>query len=136
MLAPPGQMYDMVFHIMLGASGGELGRGELTCGSGVQCRFGPGERAAVFCGLCSAGLICVFPFSVSLLFLFPLFAVLLNCPYSDAPVSACFFPFSSAPQRGEGRPHGAFVAGCSQTRTLNMVPKRGAGITAGLNRGC
>jgi len=52
-----------------------------------------------------------------LLFLFPLFAVLLNCPYPDPPVSACFFPFSSAPQQGEGRPRGAFVAGRSQTMT-------------------
>jgi len=83
----------------------------------AQQRFGPGERAAVFCGLCSAGLFCIFPFSVSLLFLFPLFAVLLNCPYSDPLVSACFFPFSSAAWRGEGQPRGAFVAGCIQIRT-------------------
>jgi len=48
-----------------------------------------------------------------LLLLFPLFAVLLNCPYPDPPVSACFFSFSSARRRGEGRPHGAFVAGGS-----------------------
>jgi len=48
--------------------------------------------------------------------LFPLFAVLLNCPYPDPPVSACFFPFSSAPRRGEGRPRGAFVAGGSRNQ--------------------
>jgi len=60
-------------------------------------------------------LCCVFSLSVSLLFLFPLFAVLLNYPYPDPPVSACFFPFSSAPWRGEGRPRGAFVTGRSQT---------------------
>jgi len=81
-------------------------------GSGGLSGGGSGER------LCSAGLFCVFPFSVSLLFLFPLFAVLLNCPYPDPPVSACCFPFFSAPWRGEGRPHGAFVAGRSQTITL------------------
>jgi len=52
-----------------------------------------------------------------LLLLFPLFAVLLNCPYPDPPVSACFFPFSSALRCGEGRPRGAFVAGHSQTIT-------------------
>jgi len=40
----------------------------------------------------------LFSSSVSLLFLFPLFAILLNCPYPNPPVSACFFPFSSAPQ--------------------------------------
>ena len=45
------------------------------------------------------------------------FAVLLNCPYPDPPVSACFFPFSSVPQRGEGWPRGAFVAGRKQTIT-------------------
>ena len=47
---------------------------------------------------------------------FPLFAVLLNCPYPDPPVSASFFPFSSARRRGEGRPHGAFVAGGSRNQ--------------------
>jgi len=56
---------------------------------------------------------------VSLFFLFLLFAVLLNCPYPDPPVFACFFPFSSAPQQGEGRPHDPFVAGRSQTVTLS-----------------
>jgi len=45
------------------------------------------------------------------------FAVLLNCPYPDPLVSACFFPFSSAPRQGEGRPRGAFVASHSQTIT-------------------
>jgi len=50
--------------------------------------------------------------------LFPLFAVLLNCPYPDPSVYACFFfPFSFAPRRGEGRPRATFVAGCSRTRT-------------------
>jgi len=59
----------------------------------------------------------VFASSVSLLFLFPLFAVLLNFPYPNPPVSACFLPFSFAPRRGEGRPRGAFVASRSQTVT-------------------
>ena len=90
-------------------------------GNSLAARKGTAEvrskRVDLFCGLCSAGLFCVFPFSVSSLFLFPLFAVLLNCPYPDPPVSACSFPFSSAPRRGEGRPRGAFVAGCGQTRT-------------------
>jgi len=55
------------------------------------------------------------------LLLFPLFAVLLNCPYPDPPVSACFFPFSSAPRWGEGWLRGAFVAGRSQTVTQGKV---------------
>jgi len=45
------------------------------------------------------------------------FAVLLNCPYPDPPVSASFFPFSSSPWRREGRPCGSFFAGHSQTIT-------------------
>jgi len=45
--------------------------------------------------LLSAVLFCVFSLSISLLLLFPMF-VLLNCPYPDPPVSAGFFPFSSA----------------------------------------
>ena len=73
-------------------------------------------RAGLFCRLCSAGLFCLFPFSVSLLFLFPLFAVMLNCRYPDPPVSACFFPFSSAPRQGDGRPRDAFVASCSRNQ--------------------
>jgi len=103
---------------------------ELTCGSGV----GRGGRGGRFSGLC--GLCCVFSLSVLLLFLFPLFAVLLNCPYADPPVSASFFPFSSASRQGEGRLRGAFVAGGSRTRTFYLVPKHGAGITAGLSSGC
>jgi len=105
---------------MLGSGGGELGGG-----NSIAAREGTAavrsERAVMFCGLCSAGLYCVFPFSVSLLFLFPLFAVLLNCPYPKRPVSACFFPFSCAHWREEGKPRGAFVAGCSQTRTSTYL---------------
>jgi len=95
---------------------GGAGWWELTHGSGAH----GGVRGEWLSGLC--GLCCVFSLSVSLLFLFPLFAVLLNCPYPDPPVSACFFPFSSAPRRGEGRPRGAFVSSRSQTiTTLNGV---------------
>jgi len=100
---------------MLGSGGGGAGRRELTRGSGLWAPVR--ERAALFCRLCSAGLFCVFPFSVLLLFLFALVAVPLNGPYPDPPASACFLPFSSAPQQGEGRPRDAFVAGCSQTIT-------------------
>jgi len=91
---------------------GGAGQRELTRSSGVRGSGGRGERLSVFCSLCR-----IFSLSVSLLLLFPLFAVLLNCPYPDPPVSACFFPFSSAPRQGEGRPRGTFVAGRSQTIT-------------------
>jgi len=91
---------------------GGAGQWELTRGWGAR-GGGRGGRLSGLCGLC-----CVFSLSVSLLLLFLLFAILLNCPYPNPPVSACFFPFSSAPRRGEGRPHGAFVASHSQTITF------------------
>ena len=97
--------YSIPCAVMLGSTGGELGSG-----NSLEARLS---------GLCD--LCCVFSLSVSLLFLFPLFAVLLNCPYPDPPVSARFFPFSSAPRRREGRLRDAFVASCSQTITLSQV---------------
>jgi len=59
------------------------------------------------------------PYLYHCLLLFPLFAVLLNCPYPDPPVSASFFPFSSARRWGEGRPRGAFFAGGSRNQDNN-----------------
>jgi len=94
---------------MLGSGEG----GDLRGGNSLAARervAAVRERAALFRGLYSAGLFCVFPFSVSFLLLFPLFTVLLNCPYPDPPVSACFFLFFSAPRQVEGQPRGAFVA--------------------------
>ena len=95
--------------------GGAAGWRELTHSSGAR-GAGPGERLSGLCGLC-----CVFSLSVSLLF--PLFAVLLNCPYPDPPVSACSFPFFSAPRWGEGRLRGTFVAGHSQTRRVCNITR-------------
>jgi len=110
-LTPPGQTEPGIPYHVLSCwvpVGGSWAAGtHLRLGSAQRQ-----ERLSGFCGLC-----CVFPLSISLLFLFPLFAVLLNCPYPDPPVSACFFPFSSALWRGEGQPRGSFVAGRSQTIT-------------------
>ena len=104
--------YSIPCAVTLGSAGGvvrrELSRGSGACGAGAVR-----ESGSVFCR--------VFSLSVLLLFLFPLFAVLLNYPYLNPPVSACFFPFSSTPRRGEGRPRGAFVTGCSQTRTSTLL---------------
>jgi len=119
-VAQPGRLTHLakqsrVFHTMCRHAGfwlGGAGRRELTRASGAR-GGGHGERLSGLCGLC-----CVFSLSVSLLFLFPLFAALLNCPYPDSSVSASFFPFSSASRWGEGQPRGAFVAGCSQTITI------------------
>jgi len=103
---------------MLGSSGGELGGGNSLA---ARERGGSGRRGERQSGFYCFVLFCLFSFSVSSLLLFPLFAVLLNCPYPDPPVSACFFPFSFAPRRGEGRLRGTFVAGCSQTITAILM---------------
>jgi len=91
-------------------------------------RLGSTRRQSGREQLCSAGSVLRFVLCIPLfciVFLFPLFAVLLNCPYPDPPVSACFFPFSSAPRWGEGRPLDAFIAGCNQTiQKPKNVPKK------------
>jgi len=117
-LTPPGQTEQGIpYHVLsrwvpVGAGGGGTA-GTLSRLGRAQHRSCPGER------VCCASLCRIFSLSVSLLLLFPLFAVLLNCPYPDPPVSARFFPFSSAPQRGEGRPRGAFVAGGSRNQNTS-----------------
>jgi len=63
---------------------GGAGQRELTRGSGAR-GGSPGQQLSGLCGLC-----CVYSLSVSLLLLFPLFAVLLNCPYPDPPVFCLF----------------------------------------------
>jgi len=108
--------YSIPCAVILGSGGWAVRRG-LSRGLGVGC----GGRGRWLSGLCV--LCCVFSLSVSLLFLLPLFAVLLKCPYPDPPVSACFFPFSSAPRQGEGRPCGTFVTGCGQNQN-NKEPQR------------
>jgi len=108
--------YSIPCVIMLGSSGGGGAAGTHSRVGSTRRRSGLGGWLSGSCGSC-----CVFSLSVSLLFLFPLFAVLLNCPYPDPPVSACFFPFSSAPRWGEGRLHGAFVDGGSQNQNTVVV---------------
>ena len=101
--------YSISCAVMLGSGGGELGSGNSLaareCAAAVV-----GESGSLCCAVC-------FVHSPYLYRWFPLFAVLLNRPYPEPPVSACFFPFSSSPWRGEGRPRGAFVSGRSQTIT-------------------
>jgi len=77
--------------------GGERGGGK---------SIAAGERAATVgsenCYLRFAILSCVFSLSVLLLFLFPLFAVLLNCPYPDPPVFCLFLFILLFTPAGEG----------------------------------
>jgi len=109
-LTPPGQTEPGIpYHVTsrwVPVGGGGVVGTPLLLGSAQ--RWSCPREWACFCR--------VFSLSVSLLLLFSLFAVLLNCPYPDPPVSACFFPFSSAPRRGEGRPRGAFVADGSRNQ--------------------
>jgi len=84
--------------------GGTAGTDSRLGGARRQCCWGErlsGSYGSLLCFL----LICIIVVPV-----FPLFAVLLNCPYPYPPVSASFFSFSSARRRGEGRPRGSFVA--------------------------
>jgi len=130
-LTPPGQTepgipYHVTSRWVPGGGGGTAGthsHGSGACGAGVVRESG-----------------CVFvvfsPYLYRCCSCFPLFAVLLNCPYPDPPVAAFFFSFSSARRQGEGRPRGAFVAGSSRNQNIKLAPKRGAGITAGLSSGC
>ena len=91
-----------VFHTMCRHAGFRWGWGR-PCGAGAVR-----ESGFCFCRVFSLFV----PFcSCSLCLLF-----CLNCPYPDPPVSACFFSFSSARRRGEGRPHGPFVAGGSRNQ--------------------
>jgi len=88
-----------------GAAQWELARGSGACGASAVR-----ESGSVF--------VVFSPYLYRCCSCFPLFAVLLNCPYPDPPVSACFFSFSSASRQGEGRPRGAFVAGGSQNQNI------------------
>jgi len=97
-LTQPGQTeQDIPYHVLSCwvRWGGPGGR-ELSCVLGGR-GTGPGERLSGSCGLC-----CVFSLSVSLLLLFPLFAVLLNCPYPDPPVFCLFLPILPRTPAGGG----------------------------------
>jgi len=97
--------YSIPCAVMLGSGVGELGSGKAVT---ARERTAAGDESS---SVRSAVLFCVFSLSVSLLLLFPLFAVLLNCPHPNPPVSASFFPFSSAPKRG-GERRGRQQSGC------------------------
>ena len=87
--------YSIPCAIMLGSGWGELGGGNSVAAR--KCAAAAGGESS---SLHSAGLCCVFSLSVSLLLLFPLFAVLLNCPYPDPLVSVSFH---SPPHPSGGR---------------------------------
>jgi len=71
--------------VMLGSGGGGQCNRDSLAARERERRSCLGERLSGSCGLCR-----VFSLCVSLLFLFPLFAVLLNCPYPD-PAVFCLF---------------------------------------------
>jgi len=77
-LTPPGQTEPGIpYHVppcWVPVGGSRLAGTLSRLGRARRC--GPAGRLSGMCGLC-----CVFSLSVSLLLLFPLFVVLLNCPY-------------------------------------------------------
>jgi len=73
--------YSIPCAVMLGSGWGEMDGRKSVAAQEHAAAVG-GES----CSLRSAVLCCVFSLSVSLLFLFPLFAVLLNCPYPNPPL--------------------------------------------------
>ena len=104
-----------VFHTMCRHAGFWWGGGAAGTQSwlgSARHRSCPGER------VCCASLCRIFFLSVSLLLLFPLFAVLLNCPYPDPPV---FCPFLSillrAPAGGRGGHVALLLPGAAETKT-------------------
>ena len=110
-----------VFHTMCRHAGFGWewpGGRELTHGSGawVPVRSGRAALWVVRFVLCFL-LICIVVVTV------PFVCCSVKLPLSRPTSFACFFPFSSAPRRGEGRPRGTFVASCSQTITQFKVCK-------------
>jgi len=89
---------------------------ELSRGSGAHGAGPVRENGSLGCGVC----VVFSPDLYRCCSCSLLFTVLLNCPYPDPPVSASFFPFSSAPRQGEGRPRSAFVAGSSQNQNIKF----------------
>jgi len=95
-LTPPGETEPGIPYRVMSCwvpVGGGSAAGTLLRLGSVRRRCGPREQVC-FCR--------VFSLSVSLLLLFPLFAVLLNCPYPYPPFF-CLFSFHSPPHRGGGR---------------------------------
>ena len=112
-LTPPGQTEPGIpYHV--------TSRWVPVWGGGVagrHSRLGRAQRRSGFGRAAVVRFVVVFsPYLYRCCSCFPLFAVLLNCPYPDPPVSASFFSFSSTCWWGEGRPRGAFVAGGSQNQ--------------------
>jgi len=110
--------YSIPRAVMLGSGGGELGGGNTLAARehAAAVRSGRAALWVVRLVLCFL-LICVVVVPVHFV------CCSVKMTYPDPPVSACFFLFSSAPQWGEGRPRGAFVAGCSQTITTGKANK-------------
>jgi len=90
--------YSIPCVLMLGSGRGELGGGNSLTPRELTALVRSGR--ATLSGLCGLGH--VFSLSVPLLFLFPLFAVLLNCPYPDPPVFCLFLSILLGTPAGGG----------------------------------
>jgi len=119
---PNRARYSILCAVTLG-SGGGAARRELTRGLGAR-GAGPVQESS---SVARVVRVMFSPYLYRYCSCPLLFAVLLNCPYPDPPVSASFFLFSSTPWWGEGRPHGAFVASGSWNQNSNWRPGVGPG---------
>ena len=92
-----------------------------------QSRLGRAQGTGqweLLCPFCC--LFCVFSLSVSLLLLFALFAVLLNCPYPDPPVICLFLSILLPTPVGGGaaeRPRGALLPATAKLQQ-NLLPSQ------------
>jgi len=98
---------------MLGSDWGELGGGKA-----VVARERMAAAGSESCSLRSAVCFVLYILLIFIVVITVPFAVLLNCPYPDPPVFPFFFPFSSAPQRGEGWQSGLVALLLSVTAKL------------------
>jgi len=125
--------YSIPCAIMLGSVGGERGGGN-SLAAWERTLAAVMESGSVV----QSVLFCVFPLSVSLLLLLPLFAVLLNCSYPDPqPTVFCLFlSILLHTTAGGGVATWRFCCRPQPHHNIKFGAQRGAGITAGLSSGC
>jgi len=125
--------YSIPCAVMLGSGWGELGGGKAVV---AREHVGHWVVRVALCILLFV--LCILLTGIDVV-IAPFVCCSVKLPLSRP---TCFCLFLSilfpTPAGGEAaeQPCGPFVAGHSQTITLNLAPKHGAGITAGLSRMC
>jgi len=115
---PNRARYSVPCAVTLGSGGGGGGaaRTHSRLGS-ARRRSCSGEQVCDLCSSCH-----VFSFSVLFLLLFPLFAVLLNCPYPAHQFLPLSFQSPLHPGRGRGGHVALLLPAVAETKTLNWRP--------------